>query len=103
MRWSQNYQKKKVQPVVAWAAVWVVWVVWAATLLTAEDGGNMELVALGLDGSTVPILRVEGHDGSEITGPTVSPDRKFMTLSSQRGRKDSIGVTWLVEGPLPSV
>ena len=75
----------------------------SATLLTAEDGGNMELVALGLDGSAVPILRVEGHDGSEITGPTVSPDRKFMTLSSQRGRKDSIGVTWLVEGPLPSV
>ncbi len=75
----------------------------SATLLTAEDGGNMELVALGLDGSTVPILRVEGHDGSEITGPTVSPNRKFMTLASQRGRKDSIGVTWLVEGPLPSV
>ena len=63
----------------------------------------MELVALGLDGSTVPILRAEGHGGSEITGPTVSPNRRFMTLSSQRGLKDSIGVTWLVEGPLPSV
>ena len=75
----------------------------SATLLTAEDGGNMELVALGLNGSTVPILRVKGHDGSEITGPTVAPNRRFMTLSSQRGRKDAIGVTWLVKGALPTV
>ena len=74
----------------------------SSTLLTAEDGGNMELVALGLDGSTVPILWAEGHGGSEITGPTVSPNRRFMTLSSQRGSANSIGVTWLVEGAFPS-
>ncbi|MCB1029557.1 MAG: DUF839 domain-containing protein, partial [Microthrixaceae bacterium] len=73
------------------------------TLLVAEDGGDMELVALSLDGSVTPILRVEGHDGSEITGPTLSPDRRFMTLSSQRGIKDFIGVTWLVQGPFPTV
>ena len=74
----------------------------SSTLLTAEDGGNMELVALGLDGSAVTILRAEGHGGSEITGPTVSPNRRFMTLSSQRGSAHSIVVTWLVEGAFPS-
>lgn len=72
------------------------------SLLVAEDGGDMQLVALSLDGSTTPILKVEGHDGSEITGPTLSPDRKFMTLSSQRGIEDNIGVTWLVQGPFPT-
>ena len=71
------------------------------SLLVAEDGGNMELVALALDGSVTPILRVDGHDGSELTGPTVSPNRRFMTLSSQRGAADGIGVTWLVKGAFP--
>ncbi|MEZ5381245.1 MAG: DUF839 domain-containing protein [Microthrixaceae bacterium] len=74
----------------------------SATLLTAEDGGNMELVALAQDGSTIPILRVQGQDSSEITGPTISPDRRFMTLSSQRGKKDNIGITWLVTGSFPT-
>jgi len=72
------------------------------TLLTAEDGGNMELVALAQDGSTIPILRVEGQGGSEITGPTISPDRRFLTLSSQRGTKNDIGITWLVKGTFPT-
>ncbi|MFC4252807.1 alkaline phosphatase PhoX [Sinimarinibacterium flocculans] len=68
-------------------------------LLVAEDGGDMRIAAIGLDGSVVPILRVDGQDGSEITGPAFSPDGTRLYFSSQRGGRLSGGITYEVTGP----
>ena len=67
-------------------------------LFVAEDGGNMELVLLTPDGVAAPFLRVLGQDGSEITGPALSPDGKHLFFSSQRGAGGG-GITYMVTGP----
>jgi secreted PhoX family phosphatase len=70
-------------------------------LFVAEDGGNMELCVLTreLGGPrVVPVVRFEGHDGSEVTGPAFSPDGRSLFLSSQRGT-DGRGVTVRITGP----
>jgi len=56
-------------------------------IYVAEDGGNLEVVVISPDGSLNPFVRVspEGHEGSEITGPCLSPDRTRLYFSSQRG------------------
>jgi len=54
-------------------------------LFIAEDGGNMEMVMLRPDNTAVPVIRVLGQDGSEITGPAFSPDGTRFYFSSQRG------------------
>lgn len=66
-------------------------------LYVAEDGGNLELVLVGLDGRTQPCLRVEGQEGSEITGPAFDPSGTRLYFSSQRG--GSVGITYEVTGP----
>jgi secreted PhoX family phosphatase len=64
-----------------------------------EDGGDMQLVLLGADGSVSPFLQVTGQDGSELTGPAFSPDGRRLYLSSQRGGPLGLGVTYEVQGP----
>lgn len=66
-------------------------------LLVAEDGGNMELVLLTPDRVVSPFLRIEGQDGSEITGPAFDPSGERLYLSSQRA--NNVGITYEVRGP----
>jgi Bacterial protein of unknown function (DUF839)/WD40-like Beta Propeller Repeat len=62
-----------------------------------EDGGNMQLVILGPDGSVSPFLEVTGQSDSELTGPAFSPDGSRLYFSSQRG--NFFGITYEVRGP----
>ena len=62
----------------------------------AEDGGNLEIVALTACGDVKPIVRVDANPlQSEITGPALSPDGSRLYFSSQR----SPGITYEVTGP----
>jgi secreted PhoX family phosphatase len=69
-------------------------------LLVAEDGGDMEIVALTPSG-VVRVLQVTGHSGSEITGPAFDPSGRRLYFSSQRGitGNSSAGLTFEVTGP----
>jgi hypothetical protein len=71
----------------------------AGDLVVAEDGGNMELVLLTADGVVAPLVRVVGHDGSEVTGPAFAPSGTRLYFSSQRGGPNQAGVTFEVAGP----
>ncbi|MFC9248752.1 alkaline phosphatase PhoX [Streptomyces sp. NPDC057136] len=75
----------------------------AGDLYVAEDGGNMEINIITRDGTVAPVLRLDGHAESEITGPAFSPDGTRLYFSSQRGtsgeRTGSGGMTYEVRGP----
>lgn len=72
-------------------------------LYIAEDGDDMELVMLDRTGQTAPLLQLTGHDGSEITGPTLNPSRTTLHFSSQRGVAGTgLGVSYVVTGPFAS-
>ena len=71
-------------------------------VLVAEDPGNLEIVALTPGGLALPIVRLVGVSGTEITGPALSPDASRLYFSSQRNP----GKTFEVSGPfvqIPSV
>ena len=69
-------------------------------LVVGEDGGDMQVVAVSPDGTVAPLVQVEGHDGSEITGIAFDPWLQRMYFSSQRGLTASgVGVTFEVSGP----
>jgi secreted PhoX family phosphatase len=68
----------------------------------AEDGGNMQLVALTAAGAVKPVIQVVGQDGySEIAGPVLTPDGQRLYFSSQRGPTPGgrLGITYEVRGP----
>jgi uncharacterized protein len=68
-------------------------------LLIAEDQvADQELVLITADGAAVPLLRMTGHEGSELAGPAFSPDSEFLYFSSQRGGGGP-GITYAVTGP----
>jgi len=64
-------------------------------VLVAEDPGNLEIVALTPSGLALPIVRLVGVTGTEITGPALSPDGSRLYFSSQRNP----GRTFEVSGP----
>jgi secreted PhoX family phosphatase len=64
-------------------------------LYVAEDGGDLQIVALTTTGQVQPILQLTGQSDTEITGPALSPDGRRLYFSSQR----SPGTTYEVEGP----
>ena len=70
----------------------------SADIFVAEDGGNLQIVMITPAGVVAPLLRLIGHDASEITGPAFSPDGQRLYFSSQRGT-DGRGVTFEVAGP----
>jgi uncharacterized protein len=75
-------------------------------LLVAEDGGDMQLVALDTAGNAAPMLQVDGQSRSEITGPALNPAGTRLYFSSQRGPFNdgqSLGVTYEVSGPFASL
>jgi hypothetical protein len=63
--------------------------------LVAEDGGNLEIVALTPAGDVKPIMRLTGTVGTEITGPALNPTGDRLYFSSQR----SPGITYEISGP----
>ena len=54
-------------------------------IYVAEDGGDLQIVVIDKQGELYPIVLLEGHDSSEITGLAFSPDGKRLYFSSQRG------------------
>ncbi len=54
-------------------------------LLVAEDGGDMQIVALARSYRPLALVTLHGQDKSEITGPAFSPDGRRLYFSSQRG------------------
>lgn len=67
-------------------------------VLVAEDGDDLQLVAILPDGDLRPLAQIVGHPGSEVTGPAFSPSGNRLYFSSQRGA-DGNGVTFEVKGP----
>ena len=67
-------------------------------IFVAEDGGDLEIVVITPDGVVAPVMRLVGHDASEICGPAFSPDGQRLYFSSQRGT-DGRGITFEVSGP----
>ena len=72
----------------------------AGDIYVAEDGGDLQVVVLGSQGGVYPIVQLEGHDKSEITGVAFSPDAKRLYFSSQRGVTglSENGVTYEITG-----
>lgn len=72
-------------------------------VLVAEDGGNMQIVAVTPGGQLVPLVQVAGQNKSEITGPAFSPSLRRLYFSSQRGvngyASGSGGITYEITGP----
>jgi uncharacterized protein len=72
-------------------------------LYVAEDDDDLQLVLLAKDGdgnfTVSPFLQLEGHDGSEVTGPAFSPDGTRLYVSSQRGTDGRTGMTFEITGP----
>ena len=66
----------------------------AGDLFVAEDGDNMQVVMLR-DGTPQAVVQVVGVSGSEITGPTFSPNGQRLYFSSQRNP----GKLYEVAGP----
>jgi uncharacterized protein len=65
-------------------------------LLIAEDGGNMQIIALDHNYQPHVLVQIYNQDKSEITGPAFSPDGKRLYFSSQRGKtgKSEDGLTY---------
>jgi hypothetical protein len=70
-------------------------------ILVAEDGGDMQIVALLPDGTLKPIMQIPSHTGSEVTGPAFDPSGTRLYFSSQRG--EGGGITYEISGPFHSL
>ena len=72
-------------------------------LVVAEDGGDMQVVAIKPDNTAIVVAQVLGQGGSEITGPCFSPDGQRLYFSSQRAPIGDLGVplgiTYEIRGP----
>jgi uncharacterized protein len=55
-------------------------------LLIAEDGGNMQIIALDHNYKPHILVQIIGQDRSEITGPAFTADGSRLYFSSQRGK-----------------
>jgi hypothetical protein len=75
----------------------------AGDVLVAEDGGDMQIVAITPAGDLVPLVQIVGQPESEITGPALDPYRRRLYFSSQRGVSGEIfgdgGITYEITGP----
>lgn len=64
-------------------------------LFVAEDPGDLEIVRIRPNAFVLPVLRLTGVSGTEITGPAFTPDNTRLYFSSQRNP----GTTFEVTGP----
>lgn len=72
-------------------------------ILVAEDAGNLEIGVLRMDlGTSQALVRLVGHDDSEVVGPALSPDGKRLYFSSQRGTKGA-GITFEITLPFAAL
>jgi secreted PhoX family phosphatase len=76
----------------------------AGDVLVAEDGGDMQMVAITADGTVLPVVQIVGQENSEITGPAFDPSLQRLYFSSQRGIEGTdplgmSGITFEVTGP----
>ena len=69
-------------------------------IYVAEDGGDLQIVVIDSQGNLYPLLQLEGHEQSEVTGIAFSPDGKRLYFSSQRGVSglSNEGVTYEISG-----
>lgn len=70
-------------------------------LYVAEDGGDPQINLITPGRGVIPVVRIPGHPGTEITGPAFSPGGDRLYFSARRGpRGDATdGVTYEVTGP----
>jgi hypothetical protein len=69
-------------------------------IYVAEDGDDMQLCIITPGGAVATFLELEGHNGSEITGPAFTPDHSRLLFSSQRGMNGGgLGMTFEIRGP----
>lgn len=68
----------------------------AGDVLVAEDGGDMQIIAITPDHQLLPLVHIVGHDESEICGPAFAPGHQRMYFSSQRGAlgRSETGITY---------
>jgi len=73
-------------------------------VLVAEDQGDMEIIAITPNKNVIPLVKLSGHDGSEITGLAFNPEGNKLYFSSQRGEtgQASGGITFEVSGDFDS-
>lgn len=73
----------------------------SGTIYVAEDGGNMQIVAIDPEQRVFPVMQLSLHRGSEVTGPAFNPGGTRLYFSSQRGATGSSfsGVTYEISGP----
>ena len=69
-------------------------------IYVAEDGGDLQIVVIDKQGGLYPIVQLEGHEQSEVTGIAFSPDGKRLYFSSQRGisGQSENGITYEITG-----
>ncbi|MGI9603311.1 MAG: alkaline phosphatase PhoX [Acidimicrobiales bacterium] len=67
----------------------------SGVVYVAEDGGDMQIVLVRPDGSTFPVVQIEGNNTSEMAGPAFDPSGTRLYFSSQRDP----GRTYEVTGP----
>ena len=68
-------------------------------IYVAEDGGDLQLVILGSDGSVSPFLQVTGQTSTECAGQAFDPAGDRLYFSSQRGGANRYGITYEIRGP----
>lgn len=66
-------------------------------VLVAEDGGDMQVVAILPSGELKALVQLVGYPDSEITGPAFDPSGTRLYFSSQRGTRG--GTTFEITGP----
>lgn len=69
-------------------------------IYVAEDQGDLQVVVIDTNGDVFPIVQLEGHLKSEVTGLAFSPDGKRLYFSSQRGETNlpEDGITYEIQG-----
>ena len=70
-------------------------------LIVAEDGGDLQLIAISPLLDLVPILQIVDQPNSEITGQAFNYRGDRLYFSSQRGKTGTSagGITYEISGP----